>query len=335
METVNLDLADHQQVFDVYLGLSAAGYDLANPHRKQGFDDLIASTDWSQPILEYFHYARISDGRINPFWPRAFILTLAGLFASETPAELSTAQIRKQLMELGNLSPAEIDDEVVDWAAAFPDLANHLRKTRIYPGARALYQGAIQDEIRKHGLRYQWEVLAGQNRLRKMLPCAAWQPLISILNPLQADPLTDVISLNGRIFVVTSHLRSESYLHEQIHVALEPYLSAWEGRLVEDVGLLESVYDHMHCLTYAWDHSAASWNNVFSEMLTRVLTIWALEDGNPMQQAKKLENLVKQGFAYALPIAESIHKLPVGQPISDAWLEQCLRLCGEAVNHRL
>lgn len=224
----------------------------------------------------------------------------------------------------------EINDSVVGWAATFPDQAAFLRASRIYSGARTCYQDSIHDEIGKNGIQFECEVLAASNRLRALLPSySASQQVTTVLNPLQADPVTDVVTLRDRIYVVTSHLRFESYMHEQIHISLEPYLRAWKNQIARNVALLDPVYDRMVYMTYAWDHSAASWNNVFSETLTRVLTILVTDVDNPEQLTQQIETLVQQGFVYARPIAESILELAKGQPLSDEWLGQCLRICNE------
>lgn len=67
----------HRNVYDVYLGLTAAGYDMANPVRASGITKAILATRWGQPIVDYFGKARTEDGRLNPYWPRASILVRA------------------------------------------------------------------------------------------------------------------------------------------------------------------------------------------------------------------------------------------------------------------
>ncbi len=150
---------------------------------------------------------------------------------------------------------------------------------------------------------------------------------MTILNPLQADPLTDVVSVCDRVYVVTSHLRAESCAHELIHILLDPCLRVWGDRISRNVSLIDSVYDRMAHLMYAWDRSTASWNNVFSETLVRVLTVLVSDDGGPEWQASQIEDLVQQGFAYARPIAETIVMMDKEQPLSDEWLDRCLRAC--------
>ena len=66
IETVDFN-ADNQGIFDVYLGLIASGYDLANPIRAGAICELVMAENWSQQTLQYFSFAQINDGRINPY----------------------------------------------------------------------------------------------------------------------------------------------------------------------------------------------------------------------------------------------------------------------------
>jgi hypothetical protein len=217
---------------------------------------------------------------------------------------------------------------MIQWAADFPKQTAAIRTSRTYAKAWECYQQTIQSEISENGFRYQRDVIAAQGRLRVLLPPHSSSPqLITILNPLQADSLTDVANVRDRVYVVTSHLRSESCTHELIHILLEPWLRVWKERISTRVYLLDLVYDRMAHLTYAWDRSAASWSNVFSETFVRVLTVLASDDGYPEWQLSQIGDLVQQGFVYALPIAETIAAMGKEQSLSDEWLDRCLRAC--------
>jgi hypothetical protein len=91
--------------------------------------------------------------------------------------------------------------------------------------------------------------------------------------------------------------------------------------------LLDLGYDRMAHLSYAWDHSSASWQNVFSETLVRTLTILVSENESQESQEARLKDLVQQGFIYARPIAETITSAKGIQALSHNWLEECLQAC--------
>jgi len=330
-KAVDLNTASNQGIFDVYAGLTASGYDLANPDRAGKICDVLMTENWSQQILQYFGFTRIQDGRVNPYWPRASILTSVSLLIDRLPVATHLALIREHLSAMRNLSPAGVDKAMIQWASDLPKQTEVIRTVRMYAKAWEQYQQAIQSEISENGVRYQQEMLTAQGRFCVLLPphFSSLPPqLITILNPLQADALTDVVNVRGRVYVVTSHLRTESCMHELIHILLDPWLRIWEERISTRVALLDLVYDRMTHLTYAWDHSVASWMNVFSETLVRVLTVLISDDRYP-GQLSEIDDLVQQGFAYALPIAETISAMGKEQSLSDEWLEQCLWTCAK------
>ena len=321
-------ITTNQRVFEVYLGLTTSGYDLGNPNRITAMHKSIQAADWSQQTLQYFRYACVNDGRINPYWPRASILTLVGILIDLEPSNFNKVMIRTHLAGIDNISPEDMDDDVINWAGTLIEQMMSLRGSQSYADAWACYQQIVQDEIRKKGNQYQTEILSAQDRLFDLLPFQS-SPLkmTTILNPLQADPLTDIVSVQNCHYVVTSHLRTDSFIHELIHLSIDPYLSVWKDQLLRNMDLLDSAYEPMAHLSYAWDHSYASWQNVFSETLVRVLTLLVSENEDLESQKAQIETLVQQGFIYARPIAETITMIKGVQPLSDEWLKECLRAC--------
>lgn len=326
-ETVGIILPPHRGIFDIYVGLIASGYDLGNPVRTGKIRERIRTGDWSQQTLQYFNFACINGGRINPYWPRASILTSISLLVDQCPSSVTPKTIRAHLSTIKNISPLDIDDHVINWAAGLIEQAELLRDTQVYDDIWADYLQAVQDEITQNRNQYKTEILAKHRKLSVLLSAhSAPIQIATILNPLQADPLTDVVSLQNRNYVVTSHLRVESYVHELLHLSLDSYLQGWEEQLFQSVNLLDLVYGRMNQLTYAWDRSPAAWYNVFSETLVRVITI-LLSDADPESLSSQIARLVQNGFTYARPIAETLASTEDIQPLTSEWLEVCLRAC--------
>jgi hypothetical protein len=326
-EAIDLNTAANQGVFDVYLGLTASGYDLANPDRAGVIHKALLAENWSQRTLQYFGFARTKDGRINPYWPRASILTAVSLLIERLPVSSHLTQIQTYLAAMDNISPSDMGSDMLYWTMDLPEQTTIIRKSRAYATAWEYYQQVIQSELYENRHSYQQEMIVAQDRLCILLPPQATLPqLVTILNPLQADPLTDVVNVYNRVYVVSSHLRSESSIHELIHILLSPWLCKWEERISVRVGLLDLVYDRMAYLTYAWDRSVGSWKNVFSETLVRVLTAFA--SGNEYSESQ-IGDLVQDGFVYARPIAETIVAMGKGNSLSEEWMDQCLCACAE------
>lgn len=321
-----LDKCANQAVFDVYLGLTACGYNLGNPLRGETIRPLIETGTWSQPTRRYFHFAHIEDGRINPYWPRASLLTAVSLLLDQRPGTQQIELVRTYFASQDNISPDEKSEAVVRWAADLPQQATRLHTSKIYTEAWKRYKAIIQDEIDNNGAPYNAQINQAQSCLRQLLAIDSIPiPVTTILNPLQADPLTDIVTVHGQTYVITSHLRAEAFIHELLHVSLEPYLPLWQTRISASANLLDPVYPQMAYLSYAWDRSAAAWQNVFTETLVRVLTI-LVAAVSPDAQRAQIVQLVQQGFIYARPIAESL-ALPDGKLLSAAWLEHCLQAC--------
>ena len=329
-ERVDHQTASNKTVFDVYAGLIVSGYDLANPDRAGAIRDTLMAENWNRRTLQYFGFARLQDGRLNPYWPRASILTSVGLLLSQSLPASPLASIRAHLAAMSNVSPADVDEVMVHWVADLPSRAELIRSAPVYAKAWELYQQVIQRELDEQSLPYQQEIRGAQKRLRQLLPTPDSPPpqMITIVNPLQADPLADVVSVHDRVYVITSHLRSDSYIHELIHVLLDPWLRRWQTRISHSAELLDLVYEPMKHIGYAWDHSAASWVNVFSETLVRLLTIIVTDDEGSIRPSQ-IDALAQQGFTYARPISETIAALNHRRTVSDAWLESCLVACSK------
>ena len=322
LETVGFPTASSQNIFDVYVGFTASGYHLGNPERIGDISVRIQSASWDAQTLQYFRFARIDDGRINPYWPRGSILASVALLAEHTEKQMLIEMVSEHLSGMENISPADLDTYVVEWAARLPRYLALVRDCRSYQELWDDYCKIIQDEIIENGPSYTDKVLASRSRLGGLFPEQFFPShCVTVLNPLQANPLTDIVHVEDHIYIITSHLRPESYIHELIHVLLAPYLADWKERIMQSENLLEPVYEDMVRMAYAWDSSAESWHNVFTETLVRVLTVFAA-DGEG--QAAQLDSLLKQGFIYARPIYDSI---VITQALSSEWLAQCLLAC--------
>ena len=215
------------------------------------------------------------------------------------------------------------------WAAALPERTKRLRTVHQYQNVLSCYRDVILRDMEENGLSYHHRAEAASAILRTLFPTCRPQ-VVTILNPLQADPLTDFVETDGHGWVVTSHLRADSYVHELVHVCLESVLREWIPHISEHLHLLDAVYQPMVRLSYAWDRSASSWVNVFSETLVRTLTLWVLEGQVPDTLQVQLEAIVREGFLYARPIADTLASMNGRQPLSEQWLERCLHACHDA-----
>lgn len=321
-----------QGVFDVYLGLTASGYELASADA-QALTEAILAGSWDHAALKYFRQARIDDGRVNPYWPRGSILAAISLLASREGLITEAVSVRDYLSELTNVPPAERDDDTVQWAAVLSEQIVSLRAASQYENSLLRYREAVHLEAEKHWLAYRERVGAAEHVLRALFPTSAHPRSVrTILNPLQADQLTDVVTAKESVYVVTSHLRVESCVHEMVHVYADPLLRDWMPRILEHADLLDATYEPMVRMRYAWDRSASSWANVFSETLARVLTVWAMYHHDREGLIRQIEATTREGFLYATLIVERLNASAEGQPLTEHWLQGCLSACHAVVN---
>jgi hypothetical protein len=328
-EIVSLDAASfcRQSVFDVYLGLTAAGYDLANASRAGEILRAISAEEWPSATLDYFRQARIADGRVNPYWPRGSILASISCLMDDRHIGADLASIQSYLETLSNVSPSERDQETAAWAMALPEQKRLLRSSRGYSAVWSEYIKAVEREIEVRDYDYRQRAEYAESVLTSLL-CSRPLSVGTILNPLQADPLVDVLRTGDSLYVITSHLRPEAYVHELVHVYLDALLRQWAPIISARKDLLNAVYEPMLHFSYAWDRSASSWMNVFSETLVRCLTVWALSGGNRESWEQQVGAMVCDGFLYAPFVSEAIASAK--QPLTEQWLIDCLDACEAA-----
>ena len=317
---------EHQNVFDVYLGLTLAGYELANPDRAERISQEMRKSTWEEPTVEYFAQARIDDGRVNPFWPRGSILTFASFLVDWNTCRVDLPAVRTKVAELKNVSPEETDEATIRWVASLPEHVSVLRTCSGYDAVHACYCDAVCAEHRANSASYLQQVEAAESRLHRLLPNSP--PRVSeIINPLQADQLTDIVEIDGRAYVIVSHFGAESRVHELAHLSLDQLLLDSEQVISGHQHLLEAVYKPMRCLSYAWDRSAASWYNVFSETLVRAVTAWALWGQRPSVLARRLDEIAREGFLFVHSVAKTLAEHFEHHALSGQGIRLCIDAC--------
>lgn len=192
-----------QSVFGVYLGLTAASYDLANPLRANAITKVISAEDWPRATLEYFGKARIDDGRVNPYWPRRSILTSISYLTEGYEMGIDLDSIRSYLGRLGNIAPSERDQEIAQWAMALPEQKRLLGCSTRYSGIFSEYAKTVEHEVEENGYSYSRRVDNAKSKLTRLLPSSSLS-VCTVLNPLQADELVDVVEMRNSVCVIPS-----------------------------------------------------------------------------------------------------------------------------------
>ncbi len=317
-----------QAVFDVYLGLTASGYDLANPARAGLIVEAIRARDWPPSVVSFYAGARIDDGRVNPYWPRGSVLAGLALLAERAAFDFEPQPTAEYLAQLTNVAPDERNGERASWYAALPCHMAALRASTGYGEAFSTYTEAIRREQKQYRTSFMERLGQALGALRALLP-AHQTRMLAVVNPLQADPLTDVVKTKNLVCVIASRLRVESCVHELVHQALAEPLATWAPLIEANADLLDAVFEPMARASYAWDRSEASWSNVFAENLVRAITAWLVNELDG--QVTELE---REGFAFVRPILQCLDQGDCLEPLSETWLLSCLGACREFVDRR-
>ena len=294
-----------RQVFTVYVGLTASGYDMARLSANQAMCRLvwaIREADWPEHVPAYFGQARTDVCTVNPYWPRAFLLTIASLYLAESPPYpfADPHAISRHIQALDALCPADKDDETMQWVLQLPDAYQAVCSQPYLDRLWELYQASV-DPGRCKQVAEEAESLV-QERLgvtSDQLP-----QIVVIPNPLQAHEQTDIVNLVGKVYVIEAEPCAASCVHEILHHILSPALDSCRHITYESAGLLAPVQEDMLRLRYAWDNSRESWARTFEEHFMRAAQIWVVHGDDPASAEHATARQAEYGFKYVPPLVE-------------------------------
>ena len=310
-----------KQVFTVYVGLTTAGYDIAASPR---LVSAIRATSWPDEVVEYFRQARTGDCRVNPYWPRAFLLALASLYLPESPPYRypDPLVVTQHIESLDSVSPDEKDEDTVDWIFGLPEVYGLLRAQPVLDMLWDLYEGSI-DLARWNSAVSEAVSLVIE---RMGIAPEGLPSIIVVPNPLQAPEQTDFITLDGNVYLIKAEPDVSSCIHEMLHHILSPALALAEPRVDAYAYLLAPILQDMLRLAYAWDESAGSWRRVFQEQFIRAAEIWVSYGDDP-RLAQRAAVDADEGFRYVPVIVRKFQTDWSGLQTIEDFIADCLRAC--------
>lgn len=211
----------------VYAGLTASGYNLADPGLEGSAAPIIRrirEAGWPDDVLAYFSAARTATCVVNPYWPRAFLLTLAGLYmTNKAPFRFQDpGAMIDHVQGLDLIALDEKGPEVLDWLKRLPSAYAAVRSHPAFPGIWQDIQLAVNSQSSKLARIARDVETAMTDAIgfhRDALP-----PIAAIVNPLQAPPVDDYVHVNGRTYAITARPDSAPLIHEILHHVLNPLL---------------------------------------------------------------------------------------------------------------
>jgi hypothetical protein len=294
-----------KSIFTVYCGLIASGYNLTDIVRAEHIYHLISQIDCEYETKNYFNKAKTASCEVNPYWPRAFLLTLASFYINDDLNSYNDFQtVISHIESLDNMNPTEINEEVIEWLKQLPYYLNKISNSSSFNQLWEKYmdyeleQSAwISSEVER--VLYEIEMLIGATSID--LPEVVFVP-----NCLQACQLTDYVRKDNIIYIIKSRPDIESIVHEYLHEILNKYLLE-NSRLIEDYGfLLEPVIKEMHRYQYAWNIDVDSWKRVFEENFMRAASVWVTYRSNIDNGYSICDIYYQQGFKYTPVIYECL-----------------------------
>ena len=317
----------NKNIFIVFAGLTASGYNLAEGSCDRDIINSIREVEYDGDIIDYFKKARTSNCEVNPYWPRVFLLSLASLFITEkTPYEYIDCQKMLDSIEnLQQIDPNEKNKELIDWLKELPVKITKLQNNIMIEEIWLKYISLVNKSIESYDL------IANQSYLliREVLDISEYElpELIIIPNYLQASEATDFVNLEDEIYIITSKLDKESIVHELLHYILDIRLEECRELINENIFLLKPILDEMIRYQYAWNYSEDCWNRVFEENFMRAASIWIIFHDD-INNAQANANLHKDyGFIYVPIILEQFFFNWKGLDNFYGFIEDCLKAC--------
>lgn len=315
-----------KNLFATYVGLIIGGYNLADVVQAHQIHHRINSMVYNEDIQRYFSIARTASCEVNPYWPRAYLLTLASFYIDDGFSVYQDfSQVIKHIEGLDNINPEEKNSELINWLKELPLYLRLISQSPMFDEIWKLY---TENEV-KRTLHICNEIQGVIHNIKSSLGIDGLDlpDLVVIPNCLQAPQATDYIKLKRKIYVIKANPDKESIIHEYLHEIFKPYLDRNSDLIIKYSFLLKPVLSEMKRLQYAWGEDADSWVNVFEENFMRAAALWITHKdvysiGYAISQRYETE-----GFAYVPSVFNSFFDNWTGLNDFNSFLEKCLNSC--------
>lgn len=322
-----------KNVFTLYAGLTASGYDLAafpedDPVAK--IVDSLREMPLSSPAHSYFPQARLPGPGVNPYWPRAAMLLHATFFLDDDATEYTDLRALRKMVEDFPASDGPGNEESLAWLMGYPSAFRAVRESAHFLGNWSDYVEAMNPE-RLLGFRDAALRATGALRFFGGSDLVNLPKIVLVPNPLQAQQIADFVDFQGILYVVTAAPSASSIVHECMHGILVPILEADQILRAKDL-FDASLVESMVRMQYARDDGPLSWLRVFEESLVRAATSWALCRGDLDNASCMAASDLRQGFTLVPPMLSCFDKYWAGQDRSAAFLGDCLGALSAALD---
>ena len=312
-----------KNIFLVYCGLHAAGYDLCPRGLDPAIKTLISSIKKNDLLTDYFKNTRLESCPVNPYWPRGFLLALASFYytGSNNYSESEEQMLDCYLDSLDHISDEEKDEDTKQWLYKLPSILTEMSTIPELSEAWTSYKRSLAEFEPS----FERQILDTMKLFtRKMkIPMQELPEFRFIPNYLQAPQITDPVFYDNTIYLLCHTPDRASIIHELLHYSLAKYLDDNFKEISRYAHLLKPVLPEMLRYRYAWDDGVASWANVFDEHIMRAASLWLTYDSEKVQVIGNA--YAKEGFRYVPGIIECFQKEWKGMESFDIFLTTCLK----------
>jgi len=311
-----------KNIFLVYCGLHAAGYDLCPGEFAPAIKEFISLLKQNQKIINYFKQARLDSCPVNPYWPRGFLLTLAS-FYDTSPDQYSVEermQLTMHLNTLDHVNEHERNDDTKRWLYELSLILSGMSQLPEFAATWSTYCTSLAD---KESFYNDQISQALQIFVDKMSMNIQELPQIKFVpNYLQAPQITDPVFIQNTIYVICHKPDTASILHELLHYSMAQHLDDNNKLIAQRYDLLQPILSAMKTYGYAWDNSVGSWINVFNEHFMRAASLWLSYDKDKAIEIAR--SYSDDGFRYVPGILDCFYKEWMGIGSLETFLEKCL-----------
>lgn len=325
-------IATSKRVFTIYVGLIAGGYDLMDTRISHGIPDLVQAIRTAQlpdSVISYFRKASLDKCKVNPYWPNAYLLTVASFHISESePYKYRNfSLLLEHINSLDSVSPSDKDILTMQWISELPTAYTAVATNCAFCRLWDMYMDCI-DLSRCESIIQ--DAISATAQLAGL--AQSYLPDLAIIpNPLQAPELTDTVTLKDRFYLIKAVPDKSSCVHEILHHVFSPILSSNRELVKAYSDLLKEVYQEMLQLQYAWDESEDSWFRVFEEHLVRAAEIWINYDNDFMGANFTAKQQTSLGFKYIPAITKEFQTQWRGCSNAAQFIARCLDSCRSQV----
>lgn len=325
------EIKANKNIFMTYAGLISSGYNLADESFHKEIFYLIRDIKFDEDVDSYFKKARTLSCKVNPYWPRAFLLTLSSLYLTEEPPYkyVDFDKLLNHIQSLHGINPNEKTEELFNWLMDLGVIITKLYDNIKLEDIWIKYTKFIDKNIEKYNL----TCTQAFSLVKGILEVTEYEmpELIIIPNYLQAPQAADFAVIGNKIYIIKAIPDKESVIHELLHHFFDMRLDKCRHIINRYLFLLEPVLDEMKRYQYAWSYDEDSWNRVFEENFMRAASIW-INYYDSIDNAREDTNIHRNyGFIYAPAILEQLFYHWNGLDNFEDFINTCLDACKNAV----